>query len=660
MKPISSKKSGADGHSNSLRLRAIVHLNRLAISKGKPNLDAASTPSGKSTTHSLSGVKEKISRRSEEIRSLSESYEAECLRIHESLIERSNKDSDIPPFFFRKLHAVSDALSTHLFHATKCIEISLSVNDVTVLDCMHLMLKEKMSAMGSEGLSIEQFTAASHSTLKHIQKRFGIGSPPRKRNCSVLSPSKVITPNSSHNTFKSSSSSPSPLRDATQKSKKKSSNKKEEKEKMSVPIFLMDEEQNADNGDGSESSKSDEVSSSVSFGEDEMSILSEAEDTAFLAKPWYDATLVPCPFTSETCVENEELMLRPLLLDEVSFSLPFQLFKPLEPLYVRGLVPHPRLSAFTFISSRRSESEKKVIPASQLNQTFTLACFKVKSALELAMWDTDHDGWLSEDEIEIYIKEMTPHIETLRTLTEVELPFYCCTVCRRIFWDLDVNNRSAISIDALLQSSVLNQWLQVQLLAGGSQMSWFDATATRFIYEKFLLLDSRKGGTLRAEDLKVYKKGLPTLECDGLPADVSPLSSLFIDRYFETTILMPHGEMDYRKFVDFVIAVEMLPQCSRPRFFWNILDIKEQGYITPMIVNCFFRETFEKVKDAIPNFQLSPDVVVRELFDMIPSAEPLLITREEFLKCSSQSVGLFIGIIVDCLMFWGYERRPNV
>uniref|UniRef100_A0A146LDM6 Serine/threonine-protein phosphatase 2A regulatory subunit B'' subunit gamma n=1 Tax=Lygus hesperus TaxID=30085 RepID=A0A146LDM6_LYGHE len=107
-------------------------------------------------------------------------------------------------------------------------------------------------------------------------------------------------------------------------------------------------------------------------------------------------------------------------------------------------------------------------------------------------------------------------------------------------------------------------------------------------------------------------------------------------------------EMDYRKFVDFVIAVEKLPQCSRPLFFWHIFDLDRAGVLTPLTINYFFRETHAKLVSAnlvVP----SQEVVMGELFDLIPTSSPLCITQNEFV--SAPQVGLFVSLVIDCLAF---------
>lgn len=67
--------------------------------------------------------------------------------------------------------------------------------------------------------------------------------------------------------------------------------------------------------------------------------------------------------------------------------------------------------------------------------------------------------------------------------------------------------------------------------------------------------------------MKRYKEGVLPIQNGGQSFDASSISASFVDFCFETTILIADNEMDFRKLVDFMIAVEMLPLCSRPSFF---------------------------------------------------------------------------------------------
>ncbi|EPY22238.1 protein phosphatase 2 (formerly 2A), regulatory subunit B'' [Strigomonas culicis] len=339
---------------------------------------------------------------------------------------------------------------------------------------------------------------------------------------------------------------------------------------------------------------------------------------------------------------------------EASISMRRTQHQPVGNVLYANTVPLPRVTLQLFMMCPRNLTFPEYVDSTTIYQSFAKKVSLVKCEAELIMCDLNNDGRLAEDEMEQYVSDLVPRIVALRDVAETVLPFYCCTATRRIFWDLDPYSRGVIRIDALLQSAVMDEWVRLQLMTEDSPQNWFGGFVTQQLYDKFLMLDARNEGTLNADNLKRYKKGLPTVSDDGLPIDVSPLSTLFIDRFFETNVMMPNSEMDYRKFVDFVIAVEMLPQCSRPHFFWNILDMEGVGYLTPMVVNCFFRETYAKLISAgldVP----ARETVVQEVFDLVPTAEPLRITREEFLSCPQ--AGLFASLVIDCLSFWTYENR---
>lgn len=313
----------------------------------------------------------------------------------------------------------------------------------------------------------------------------------------------------------------------------------------------------------------------------------------------------------------------------------------------------PNLTIEMFIGAARNPTGR--VEVKPLFQKFAKSVSLLKTEAELIMWDSDNDGRLTEDDVEGYVKYLVQNIASLSSLPEEQAPFYCCAVSRRLFWTLDPSSRGYISIADLVRSPVMDEWLELQQTHEDVPRNWFGLGMTSQLYEKFLTLDTKETGMLTADDMKKYKKGIPMVADDGLPPHVSPLSSTFIDRVFET-MPMYKSEMDYKNFVDFVIAVEFLPQCSRPNFFWNIFDVDQTGVLTPMSVLHFFRETHKKLTDAGVE-AASTELILSELFDIIPTREPLTITREEFVQCNQ--CGLFSTLLIDCLAFWTYENRDQ-
>ena len=297
------------------------------------------------------------------------------------------------------------------------------------------------------------------------------------------------------------------------------------------------------------------------------------------------------------------------------------------------------------------------------------------------MCDGDGDGRVTLGELEAYINDLVPTIVVLQQeLPQSMIPYYCCSAARRIFWAIDTTDRGTVRITDLVQHPILDEWLQVQMLAEDQLRNWFSVAISTQLKEKFDALDSRGVGSLTLEDMKRYKKGIPMVLDDGLPVEISPLSTLFIERVFEvwvvgngstngsdnvetgsdlvavTTRKCKPGEMSYARFVDFVIAIEFIPNCYRPLFFWNVLDFKGEGRITAATAYSFFKETHKKLISAGVD-AASIDVILREIFDIVPSAEPLVITKDEFIHANQ--CGLFAGLLIDCLAFYAYENREQ-
>jgi serine/threonine-protein phosphatase 2A regulatory subunit B'' len=314
----------------------------------------------------------------------------------------------------------------------------------------------------------------------------------------------------------------------------------------------------------------------------------------------------------------------------------------------------PELNLEMFITCPRELSGG--VDIQLLFQKFSKQVARLKCEAELLMFDSDGDGKLSEEDLDAYIRYLMPSMPVVGRTPPDSIPFYVCAVSRRLFWAIDHSNRGSIRISDLIRSDVMDEWLDLQLARDDPPRNWFSSAVTTQLYEKFLLLDSNESGMLTAANMKRYKKGIPMVVDDGLPQDVSPLSTLFIDRVFEISALYK-SEMDYKSFVDFVIAVEFLPQCSRPQYFWSIFDLDGTGVLTPMTVLHFFRETYQKLVDA--GVEAPPlELVVQELFDIVPTKESLRITRQEFLA-APQSAGLLSALLIDCLAFWTYENREH-
>lgn len=71
------------------------------------------------------------------------------------------------------------------------------------------------------------------------------------------------------------------------------------------------------------------------------------------------------------------------------------------------------------------------------------------------------------------------------------------------------------------------------------------------------------------------------------------LTTVFLDRLFAESITYD-GEMDYKTYLDFVIALENRHEPQSLHYLFRILDLNHQGYLTSFTLNYFFKVILAK------------------------------------------------------------------
>lgn len=66
------------------------------------------------------------------------------------------------------------------------------------------------------------------------------------------------------------------------------------------------------------------------------------------------------------------------------------------------------------------------------------------------------------------------------------------------------------------------------------------------------------------------------------------LTKLFIDRVFQECITY-EGEIDYKTYLDFVLALENRHEPQSLHYLFRILDIHEKGYLDTFCLKYFFK-----------------------------------------------------------------------
>ncbi|XP_076622362.1 serine/threonine-protein phosphatase 2A regulatory subunit B'' subunit gamma-like isoform X2 [Colletes latitarsis] len=245
-------------------------------------------------------------------------------------------------------------------------------------------------------------------------------------------------------------------------------------------------------------------------------------------------------------------------------------------------------------------------------------------------------------DLENYILELIPTLPQLEGLEKSFHSFYVCTAVRKFLFFLDPLRTGRVRIQDILACSFLDDLLELRdedLPKDLQEANWFSAPSALKVYGQYLNLDRDHNGMLNKEELAGYGTGT--------------LTGVFLERVFQECLTY-EGEMDYKTYLDFVLALENRHEPQSLHYLFRILDINNRGYLDTFCLNYFFRAiqeqmtmhgqepvTFENVKD--------------EIFDMVKPADPCKITLQDLLSCGQGDT--MVSILIEFHGFWAYENR---
>lgn len=154
------------------------------------------------------------------------------------------------------------------------------------------------------------------------------------------------------------------------------------------------------------------------------------------------------------------------------------------------------------------------------------------------------------------------------------------------------------------------------------------------------------------------------------------LTTVFLDRLFAECITYD-GEMDYKTYLDFVLALENRQEPQSLQYLFRILDFDHNGYLTTFNLNYFFKVDAKLYKPfwsfivshvhfyylqgiqeqiLIHNAELvNFEDVKDEIFDMIKPKDPAKITLKDIIDSGQGET--MVSILIEFHRFWTYENR---
>jgi serine/threonine-protein phosphatase 2A regulatory subunit B'' len=268
-----------------------------------------------------------------------------------------------------------------------------------------------------------------------------------------------------------------------------------------------------------------------------------------------------------------------------------------------------------------------------------------QTRIGLSLYDGAGLGYLKESDLENYIFELIPTLPQLEMLEKSFYSFYVCTAVRKFFFFLDPLRTGKVKITEILSSGFLDQLIELRdedLSKEHLETNWFSAQSAQRVYGQYLNLDEDHNGMLSKQELARYGSGT--------------LTDVFLDRVFQECVTYS-GEMDYKSYLDFVLALENRNEPQALQYIFRILDIKQKGYLNPFDLNFFFRAIQKELK-KFNHEQVNLRDIQDEIFDMVKPVDPYKIKLSDLIYSGHGET--VVNILIDLNSFWSHENRESL
>ncbi|CAM9597022.1 unnamed protein product [Ectocarpus sp. 6 AP-2014] len=117
------------------------------------------------------------------------------------------------------------------------------------------------------------------------------------------------------------------------------------------------------------------------------------------------------------------------------------------------------------------------------------------------------------------------------------------------------------------------------------------------------------------------------------------------------------AQMDYKTFLDLVLAMDNKQTRQAMQYFWRVLDVQGKGRLTISTIHLFFRDIAHALEEG--GFETpTTDDVKDEIFDMVKPADPTFISLADLL--ASGAGHTVVSMLVDTNGFWTYDNRESL
>lgn len=368
--------------------------------------------------------------------------------------------------------------------------------------------------------------------------------------------------------------------------------------------------------------------------------------------------------TTEDMLVDDDLFFE--LADKMSSfpKLTFDLFGALQRQVPESLRRHFKSSNFLFFCKDLSGE----INTDEFLRFIQRSIDVERTYLHLLRFCQFHGGFrndnyvITEREFERYLFSLIPEMSCCKGLDVWFYPYYVFAASRRFLFFLDQRHTKTVNIKKLAHSTVMEELLFLkrlsqyekdmdpQIFQSQVESNWFDGGNAMKMYRKFISLDRDQNGTLSSAELLHFTGSSQHRHVQ--------FTSLAVDRLIEVHVkYSPPTELDFKGFVDLLLAIDNKTHASSLDYFWKILDIDNTGHLTPRAIRYFYADIFHALRrdkyDAPP-----VEPVILEIFDILKCNSSQGPTFSDF-KSSGQG-GTVASMLLDVNGFWQYDNRENL
>jgi serine/threonine-protein phosphatase 2A regulatory subunit B'' len=266
-------------------------------------------------------------------------------------------------------------------------------------------------------------------------------------------------------------------------------------------------------------------------------------------------------------------------------------------------------------------------------------------------------GFINERELERFIMDRIPEMSACRELPDSFYPYYVFTASRRFLFFLNSRKTRHIRVKKLAHSAVMEEMLFLQRISKHkdkidhktftSQVNgnWFSGNNALRVFSVYVGLDKDMNGMLSQEELLAFT---------GSVNESVQLTRTAVKRIFEENITYLPMEMDYKTFLDLLLALEYRATLESMTYFWRILDLDRSGRLSPATIKYFYKDIFESLKSTGYEAPLAENIAV-EIFDILACNDSRGPTFQDLV--SSDQGHTVISMLLDVNGFWHYDNR---